>query len=130
MILIIQFQSVKIGMRTVCNVSFQKQPMCLNLGAFNVFLLTPDLCLFAHSLPSPFSAEFLRDHCPQAPQTARQAPDALHAVQPEGKQEGKTPTVSAFTACGLGQVPAQLRRVRSSRTRWVFVRGADEGGDA
>ena len=50
----------------------------------------------------PFSAEFLRDHCPQAAQTARQATDALHAVQPEGKQEGKTPTVSAFAACALG----------------------------
>lgn len=36
-------------------------------------------------------SELLRDHRPKASQTSRQASDALHAVQPEGKQEGKTP---------------------------------------
>lgn len=35
--------------------------------------------------------ELLRHHRPKASQTSRQASDALHAVQPEGKQEGKTP---------------------------------------
>lgn len=51
---------------------------------FSSTLLSPSL--------SPFpSTELLRHHRPKAAQTSRQAADALHAVQPEGKQEGKTP---------------------------------------
>lgn len=48
------------------------------------FYQSPLLCV---SSPT----ELLRHYCPKAPQTSRQASDALHAVQPEGKQEGKTP---------------------------------------
>lgn len=53
----------------------------------------PRACLSLPPSPlsPPLSAELLRDHCPKASQTSRQATDALHAVQPEGKQEGKTP---------------------------------------
>lgn len=40
---------------------------------------------------SPISTELFRHHRPKASQTSRQAADAIHAVQPEGKQEGKTP---------------------------------------
>lgn len=64
--------------------------------------------------------EFLRNHCSQAAQTARQAADALHAVQPEGKQEGKTPTVSTFTACTGGR-PANHLDGRGPHCWWPLV---------
>lgn len=54
------------------------------------FTLSPLLCPPSSSLYLP-STELLRHHRPKASQTSRQATDALHAVQPEGKQEGKTP---------------------------------------
>lgn len=66
------------------------------------------------SLPRPLfrSAELLRDHCPKASQTSRQATDALHAVQPEGKQEGKTPIHGVCFYC-LSSYP--LKGCRGSR---------------
>lgn len=48
------------------------------------FYQSPILCVCSPT-------ELLRHHRPKASQTSRQASDALHAVQPEGKQEGKTP---------------------------------------
>lgn len=45
------------------------------------------------------STELLGDHRPKASQTSRQASDALHAVQPEGKQEGKTPIYGVCFYC-------------------------------
>lgn len=53
---------------------------------FSPLLCPPSLPLFVF----PFT-ELLRHHRTKASQTSRQATDALHAVQPEGKQEGKTP---------------------------------------
>lgn len=59
-----------------------------SISSFILFF--PSLSPFSLSLCLP-STELLRHHRPKASQTSRQATDALHAVQPEGKQEGKTP---------------------------------------
>lgn len=60
-----------------------------------IFILHRSNRTVPSSFPSSSSAslftELLGHHRPKASQTSRQATDAIHAVQPEGKQEGKTP---------------------------------------
>lgn len=55
------------------------------------------------------STELLRHLSPKASQTSRQATDALHAVQPEGKQEGKTPIHGVCFYC-LSSLPLKSCR--------------------
>lgn len=70
-----------------CLIPFYLHPLHLLIHAFLPLFVPPfSLSLFLFS-----STELHWHHRPKAAQTSRQATDALHAVQPEGKQEGKTP---------------------------------------
>lgn len=97
---------------------------------FSLFLSKPGPCLFVFPFGftpsiSPFilfpppllpplfllSTELLGHHRPKASQTARQATDAIHAVQPEGKQEGKTPIHGVCFYCLSSHPPEKLAGV-------------------
>lgn len=69
---------------------------------FLLLLCAPSLLL---------STELLGHHRPKASQTTRQATDAIHAVQPEGKQEGKTPIHGVCFYCLSSHPPEKLAGV-------------------
>lgn len=102
-------------------------PLYLNL------LLHTTLPFFAPllSLHLP-STELLGHHSPKASQTSRQATDALHAVQPEGKQEGKTPIHGVCFYCLSSHPLKSCRgfRVGNSQAMTPSPSQPPSGGDS